>query len=337
VLHVGGSVLPLCALSAALAMLGLRQRRMALLSLLCLTLTLYLGLRAVSADPRYGGDNPELRSALRAIEATLRAGDVLLINSDAYRPFVANYYKGSAPAYVIPTPEGETVDPDHPPAVVSANPEQRANPYFQSLFARLAQRSQRWLFLTEYTPFTANRYRVTEEFLARHYFPAEELFSAPTVRLLTFAPIGAPPMRVPPFPKRRTDISFGMARLIGFDLPRGTRYRAGDFLPISLLWRAEGFPPDRDPLNYSVNLSLINADGLTVAQRVAQPRGTFGGITAWQAGALYRDHHALQLPAQLPAGVYQLWLLLTDWRDGSALPVQNASGNHAVLITIHVE
>jgi hypothetical protein len=337
VLHVGGVVLPLCALSVALAMLGLRRQRMALLSLLFLTLTLYLGLRAIHADPRYGGDNPELWSALRTVEATLKAGDVLLINSDAYRPFIANYYKSSAPAYVIPTPEGETVDPDNPPAVVSANPEQRANPYFQSLFARLAQRSQRWLFLTEYTPFTANRYRVTEEFLARHYFPAEELLSAPAVRLLTFAPISAPPMRVPPFPKRRTDISFGVARLIGFDLPRGTRYRAGDFLPISLLWRAEGFPPDLDPLDYSVNLSLINADGLTVAQRVAQPRGTFGGFTAWQAGALYRDHHALQLPAQLPAGVYQLWLLLTDWRDGSALPVQNGSGNHAVLITIHVE
>jgi hypothetical protein len=337
VLHVGSVVLPLCALSGALALLSLRRRRMALLSLFFLTLTLYLGLRAIGADPRYGGDNPELWSALRAIEATLKAGDVLLVNSDAYRPFIANYYKGSTPVYVIPTPEGETVDPDHPPAVVSANPEQRANPYFQSLFARLAQRSRRWLFLTEYTPFTANRYRVTEEFLARHYFPAEELLSAPTVRLLTFAPIGAPPMRVPPFPKRRTDISFGVARLIGFDLPRGTRYRAGDFLPISLLWRAEGFPPDLDPLDYSVNLSLINADGLTVAQRVAQPRGTFGGITAWQSGALYRDHHALQLPAQLPAGVYQLWLLLTDWRDGSALPVRNGSGNHAVLITIHVE
>ncbi|MBO9310392.1 MAG: hypothetical protein J7551_11490 [Chloroflexi bacterium] len=337
VLHVGGVVLPLCGLSAALAIFGLQRRGLALLSLPCLALTLYFGLRAIHPDPRYGGDNPELWSALRAIEAALRPGDVLLVNSDAYRPFIANYYKSSAPAYVIPTPEGETVDPNNPPPVVSANPEQRANPYFQSLFARLAQRSQRWLFLTEYTPFTTNRYRVTEEFLARHYFPAEELFSAPTARLLTFAPIGAPPMRVPPFPKHRTDISFGVARLIGFDLPRGTRYRAGDFLPISLLWRAEGFPPDLDPLDYSVNLSLINADGLTVAQRVAQPRGTFGGFTTWQAGALYRDHHALQLPAQLPAGDYQLWLLLTDWRDGSALPVQNGSGNHAVLVTIHVE
>jgi hypothetical protein len=337
VLHVGGSVLPLCALSVALAALGLWRRYVALLSALFLALTLYLGLRAVHADPRYGGDNPELWSALRVVEATLKAGDVLLVNSDAYRPFIANYYKGNAPAYVIPTPEGETVDPDNPPAVVSANPEQRANPYFQALFARLAQRSRRWLFLTEYTPFTANRHRVTEEFLARHYFPAEELLSAPTVRLLTFAPIGAPPMRVPPFPKHTTDISFGMARLIGFDLPRGTRYRASDFLPISLLWRAEGFAPDLEPLDYSVNLSLISADGVTVAQRVAQPRGTFGGFTAWQAGALYRDHHALQLPDDLPAGTYQLWLLLTDWRDGSALPVRNGSGNHAVLIEIQIE
>lgn len=337
VLHVGGVILPLCALSLALALIGLRRRVVAWLSLAALIGTLYIGLRAVYPDPRYGGDDSTLWSALRLIEATLKPGDVLIVNSDAYRPFIANYYKRGNPAYVIPTPEGETVDPDNPPRILSANPEARANPYFQSLFARLAERSQRWLFLTEYTPFTPNRHRVTEEFLARHYFPAQELFSAPTARLLTFAPIGAPPMRIPPFPKHTADVPFGMATLIGFDLPRGTRYRAGDFLPISLLWRAEGFPSDLDLLDYSVNLSLIDANGFTVAQRVAQPRGTFGGFTIWQAGALYRDHHALQLPADLPAGTYELWLLLTDWRDGSALPLRNGSGDRAVLVTVEIE
>jgi hypothetical protein len=336
VLHVGGIILPLCALSLGLAFLGLWRRSLAWLSLLALIGTLYIGLRVLYADPRYGGDNAELWSALRVIEAALKDGDFLLVNSDAYRPFIANYYKGANPAYVIPTPEGETVDPDNPPAVISANPEKRANPYFQSMFARMAQRSRRWLFLTEYTPFTRNRYRVTEEFLARHYFPSEELFSASYARVLTFAPISAPPMRVPPFPKYTAEIAFGAVTLLGFDLPRGTTYRAGEFLPIALLWRAEGFPPDLDPLDYSVNLSLVNAEGITVAQRVAQPRGTFGGFTTWQPGALYRDHHALQLPEELPAGTYQLWLLLTDWRDGSALPLRNGSGQHAVLIALEI-
>jgi hypothetical protein len=336
VLHVGGVVLPLCALSLAVAALGARHKRMAWLSLPVLAATLYIGLRALYPDPRYGGDDSTLWSALRLIESTLKSGDVLIVNSDAYRPFIANYYKRSNPAYVIPTPEGETVDPDDPPPIVSANPEERANPYFQSLFARLAERSRRWLFLTEYTPFTPNRYRVTEEFLARHYFPAQELFSAPTARLLTFAPISAPPMRVPPFPKYAANVPFGVATLIGFDLPCGTHYHAGDFLPISLVWRAEGFPSDLDPLDYSVNLSLIDAQGVTVAQRVAQPRGTFGGFTAWQAGALYRDHHALQLPDDLPAGTYELWLLLTDWRNGQVLPLRDGSGDHAVLITLEV-
>ncbi len=337
VLHAGGVVLPLCALSLVLALIGLRRPSLAPLSALALIATLYIGLRAVYPDPRYGGDDPDLWAVLQTIEAALKAGDVLIVNSDAYRPFIANYYKRSQPVYVIPTPEGETVDPDNPPLIVSANPEKRANPYFQTLFARLAQRSERWLFLTEYTPFTPNRHRVTEEFLARHYFPAEELFSAPRVRLLTFAPIGAPPMRLPPFPEYKADIPFGVATLIGFDMPLGRRYRAGDFLPVSLVWRAEGFPADLDPLDYSVNLSLINAQGVTAAQRVAQPRGTFGGFTIWQAGALYRDHHALQLPADLPPGEYALWLLLTDWRDGSALPLRDRAERHAVLLTVQVE
>lgn len=337
VLHVGGIVLPLCALSLALALIGLRRRVAVWLSFVALIGTFYIGLRAVYLDPRYGGDDSELWAALRAIESALREGDILLVNSDAYRPFIANYYKGDNPAYVIPTPDGETVDPDNPPWIVSANPEKRANPYFQSLFARLAERSRRWLFLTEYTPFTPKRHRVTEEFLARHYFPAEELFSASRARLLTFAPVGAPPMRLPPFPEYSTNAPFGVATAIGFDLPLGRRYRAGDFLPISLVWRAEGFPPDLDPLDYSVNLSLIDRQGFTVAQRVAQPRGTFGGFTTWQAGGLYRDHHALQLPADLPAGTYELWLLLTDWRDGSALPLRDGSGDHAVLLAIEIE
>lgn len=337
VVHVGGVVLPLCALSAAAALIGVQRRRAAWLSVPLLLITFYVGLQAVYADPRYGGDNPDLWAALSVLENTLREGDVLLVNSDAYRPFVTNYYKGVQPAYVIPTPEGESVDPVQPPYVISANPEERANPYFQQMFARIAQHSSRWLFLTEYNPYTPNRYRVTEEFLARHYFPAEELLSTPSVRLLSYAPISTPPMRVPPFPRYPAAANFGMATLIGFDLPQGVRYHAGEFLPISLLWRAEGFPPDLEPLDYSVNLSLINAEGATAAQRVAQPRATFGGFTVWEAGALYRDHHALRLPADLPSGRYQLWLLITDWRDGSALPLRNESGQHSLLIEIEIE
>ncbi|MCE7948624.1 MAG: hypothetical protein DYG88_14460 [Chloroflexi bacterium CFX4] len=337
VVHVGGVVLPLCALSAAVALIGMRRWRAAWLGVALLLITFYVGLRAVYADPRYGGDNPDLWAALGVLEGTLYEGDVLLVNSDAYRPFITNYYKSTQPVYVIPTPEGESVDPVNPPAVVSTNPEERANPYFQQMFARIAQRSNRWLFLTEYNPYTPNRYRVTEAFLARHYFPAEELLNTPSVRLLSYAPISAPPMSLPPFPRYAADANFGVATLIGFDLPHGTRYHAGDFLPISLLWRAEGFPPDLEPLDYSINLSLINAEGAAAAQRVAQPRATFGGFTLWEAGALYRDHHALHLPANLPRGRYQVWLLITDWRDGSALPLRDGSGQHSILIEIEIE
>lgn len=121
VLHVGGIILPLCALSLAAALIGLRRRSAAWLSLIVLIGTFYVGLRAVYLDPRYGGDDSELWAALRAIESALRESDILLVNSDAYRPFIANYYKGDNPAYVIPTPDGETVDPDNPPWIVSTN------------------------------------------------------------------------------------------------------------------------------------------------------------------------------------------------------------------------
>jgi hypothetical protein len=128
---------------------------------------------------------------------------------------------------------------------------------------------------------------------------------------------------------------------VGFDLPRGDVIRPGDMLPVSLLWRHDGWPDDLSPFDYSVNVSLIDRTGAAVAQRAEAPLGSFGAMSLWQPGGFYRDNHALQLPENLPPGDYDLWVLIFDWRDGSPLPVRNASAGdpetHALIATLRVE
>ncbi|MCC7450839.1 MAG: hypothetical protein IT324_25715, partial [Anaerolineae bacterium] len=52
------------------------------------------------------------------------------------------------------------------------------------------------------------------------------------------------------------------------------------------------------------------------------------------------DNHALEVPADVPPGKYDVWVLLFDWRDGQRLPLRNAKSglpaDHLVLTTITV-
>ncbi|GAB4552074.1 MAG: hypothetical protein OHK0023_19610 [Anaerolineae bacterium] len=327
-------ILPLCLMLGLIGGWIIARRRRAWLVLL-LPMAFYFMLRVIYLDPRYGGDQAQLWDALMRLEQVARTGDAVILNSPVYRPFFMSYYHLETPIYMLDTPKGETIDPNQPPEIVSDHPEERAEPFFQMLLRRVAERSRRWLYLTEYTPYTPGRLRVTEFYLARHYYPAETLIDASEVRLLIYAPIPAPSVYVPPYPAIGTDVDFGPVRLVGLDVPLSAR--SGDFLPVSLLWTHEGWV-DRAPFDYSINLTLVNRAGETVAQRVAQPLGTFGGMSLWERGGYYRDHHALTLPADLPNGEYDLWLLLVDWRDGKPLPIVGAGdAEYLTLATIRIE
>jgi hypothetical protein len=234
----------------------------------------------------------------------------------------------------LPNAGGEILKPGQPPFVQSNNPDERAEPVFQVMLARLAKTTQRWLAITEFSPFATDVYRVAEHYLARHYFAAETWIDDPRLRLLAYAPQAAPANQAPPWPATSTDLDFGAARLVGYDLASGATLRAGQAVAVSLLWRHDGFSDAVRPFNYSINLSLINAEGVAVAQITSQPQGTFGNMATWQAGGHYRDHRALFVPADTPSGQYQLWLLVVDWERGLPLPVNGQ--DHALLATITV-
>lgn len=342
----GYVVLPLYLAVALIALLvwrraGLRQELWAAGLLWGVTLLmLYATLRANYTDRRFGGDNPSLWTGLAAINEQLRDGDAIILGNRTYRPFFMNYYRAAAPIYVLPNAPGEVLEIGTPPEVISTFPEERAHPYQQIMLATVARFTQRWWFVTEHTPFSEGRNRATEHYMARHYYAGSTVVNLPDLRVIAYAPISAPPETIPPWPQGRREDDFGAARLVGYDLPMGTMLTPGQVLPVSLLWRHDGWPADLEPFNYSVNVSLVDGTGAVRAQRAETPQGSFGNMLIWQKGGYYRDNVALMLPPDLPAGSYDLWVLVFDWRDNRKLPVVNAdqpSQEVVVLATITVE
>lgn len=59
--------------------------------------------------------------------------------------------------------------------------------------------------------------------MARHYFAGATIVDHPDVRVMLYAPTTAPPDFIPPWPQTAVDEEFGVARLVGYDLPDGDR------------------------------------------------------------------------------------------------------------------
>ena len=309
---------------------------------------LAIGLRAYYPDPRYGGDNPTLAKALDTLNAQVRPGDAVLLNDPSYAPYFRNYDKANVPIFVLPDSPGEVTIPGTPPQITAPNLDARVNPMLELMLPRIGLIAPRWWFIIEFVPADTQRTRTTEQYLTQHYFPVQEAFTSDSVRVIEFSAHSAPPAALPPWPSARSGATFAQTfTLIGDDVP--PTIQRGAILPISLLWRFEGWQADqislRTPFDYSINVSLIAANGGLVpgAQRSGTPLGTFGLTSQWVKGGYYRDNHGLAVPPNTPPGVYQVWVLLYNWQDGSHLPVTldgsttNAAQDHLVLTTIQVQ
>jgi hypothetical protein len=90
-----------------------------------------------------------------------------------------------------------------------------------------------------------------------------------------------------------------------------------EVLRVSLSWRSLQ-PTDND---YTVFLHLVDANGSVWAQHDSQPAGSLRPTSSWKAGEEITDHHGLALPADIPAGEYDLTLGLYDATTGERLPV----------------
>jgi hypothetical protein len=105
---------------------------------------------------------------------------------------------------------------------------------------------------------------------------------------------------------------------------------------VRLRWQAVARPEQ----DYTVFIHLEGAGGGIVAQSDEQPRAGAYPTSLWDAGETVVTEQALELPADLPAGPYKLWVGMYWWPTGERLPVRvegrSAPEDRLLLETISV-
>lgn len=136
-----------------------------------------------------------------------------------------------------------------------------------------------------------------------------------------------------PAPANPLDARVGSAlALVGADLPASAV--PGKPMPVALYWQAT----DTSPHDYTRFVHLVAPDGSLVAQADSQPLDGFYPTSFWHRGETVRDVAVPMLPADLPAGEYQVRVGLYT-QDGGRLPVtQNGApgGDSVALGTVSV-
>lgn len=105
-------------------------------------------------------------------------------------------------------------------------------------------------------------------------------------------------------------------RLLGFDVQRDA---AG--VQIDLHWEALR-PLDAD---YTSFVQILAPNGDKIAQSDHQPGGVYYPTHLWQPGETLRDRHTLILPADAPAGPYQLHIGMYRLIDGEIVTLGSAT------------
>jgi hypothetical protein len=298
----------------------------------------WLGLRAIYADPMYYGDNTALHDMMPIINAETGRGDVLLMNMGHER-FLLNYGKTDGARIIgLSFQRGERYAPEQPPRTISNDVDTllsgRQGPFINSL----AQSRERLWLLMDTGPFLTWNIRPVELYMTQHYYPMRVIETAPTVRLIEYSTTSAPNNNAFRGPDNVSDLQYGDSiRLVGYTLPDGTSYVAGDALPLSLYWQTDALLTS----DYTVAWFLADANGAVVVEGGNwQPGGGFAATSGWLPNVPVWDNRALRLPETLAAGHYRLWVLLYDFDESGALrrlPVTGTEvieGNIGILPTV---
>ena len=104
----------------------------------------------------------------------------------------------------------------------------------------------------------------------------------------------------------------------------------GEPLLVELLWQVLETVDKR----YKVSLQLLDAQGSLVHQLDREPLDGFFPITLWPVRQLWSDRYAFVLPADLPAGTYQLNLAVYDPETGARLPVGSGDALKLTDLTV---
>ncbi len=298
------------------------QRRWAFgLFPILLLLLIGLGLRSINDDIIYSGSNPSLRAVLPLIQSNTQKGDVLLLADNEYEYFFLNHGKLAYPRVIsLPDAPGEQPSPEQPPIVRSTNVDALLLKTSVPLIYNLAQFHPTLWLMADFGPWHPWAIRPVERFMVTHYYPIRELAPDPPdprIRLIEYSTAHAPDPFAFRGPDYLSDLHFGDSiRLTGFNLPSGTTYKSGEVVPISLYWQSDKTLEH----DYTVAYFISDETGNNRVQgEDKQPAWGFAPTSGWKPNVPQWDNRALRLPANLPAGTYQIWIRLYQSDDGSVL------------------
>ncbi len=280
-------------------------RGAAFLLLAALLLPQMTALHHLYDDPAYRRDDYRGVAALIAAEG--RPGDAIALDAPNQWEVFTYYYHG--PLEVFPAPY-------HPD-------EAEARDWLSTLLDGHAR-----LFVLYWGDRESDPDRYIERGLAERAYKAGEQW----ITSLRLARYGVAPL--PEAPAETFEASFGEAIVLNGATILGERFHAGDIIPVTLFWHAEGQPAQR----YKLFVHLLNAEGQLVAQYDAEPVGGFRPTDGWQAGERITDRCGLLVPSGLPAGRYTVRVGLYDFQ-GERLPVvwPGGEGDGLVIGTVEVQ
>ncbi|MCL4302806.1 MAG: hypothetical protein KJ077_44370, partial [Anaerolineae bacterium] len=122
--------------------------------------------------------------------------------------------------------------------------------------------------------------------------------------------------------------------LLGYDLKRDNCQQSmlNCQLSIKLYWRSEA----PLPLDYTTFVHLRNAAGETVTQKDQPPLNGAYPTSLWDSGEIIADTVTIPLPADIPAGTYQLVAGLYDFNTGQRLAAPGSPANEVSLTSVQV-
>jgi len=248
--------------------------------------------------------------------------DILILPNNTYERFILNHLDAAKPRPIILPPElAEPASEQQPAEIVSNNPNDWLPLSTIRVIHHVALKNDHFWYLANTSPFMQWSFRPFERYMALYYYPLREVeleTEDDTVRLLEYSVANSAPNPFSTFTADYpTDLQYGEnIELLGFQLPGGVRYTAGQTVELSLQWQSN----NELDFDYTVAWFIASAKtGQFVAQgQDAMPQAGFAPTTRWIPDSPIWDNRALRLPENLESGEYLIWVLLYRYNPETA-------------------
>jgi len=269
-------------------------------------------------DPEHQATDASLHQALALLDEMAKEGDVLLLPDLRASDFVLNELRGAkVRPLVLGDQWGETYNAVDEPQIRSESvPDLLIWGAMRSV-DHLALQQRRVFLLATLSDYETWAVRPVERYLNLQYAVVQQwTMQDNRTRLLEYAMVGQLPSRTFSLPEVRLEARFGdHIRLHGVTLPNGTRYAPDDTLAIAFSWSADATVTDDMVMTWFINPTGNTAPPVQAMD--ARPQNGFASTLLWKPYERVWDRRGLRLPSGLPAGEYEVWVLMYRFVDGA--------------------